>query len=413
MSRRTLRRRGSALAGALRTYHRAAPFAAWLRLLVAIATGLVPVAAAWLTKALIDGLAEAGGTTRLALQATALGVTGAAGAVFQHLARYLDQDVTRKVALHTQAELFAAVVRPPGLAELENPAFHDRVQLARQSSQSGPVLLTASLLAIVQATITLSGFVASLIALSPLAAALVAASVGPTLAAQLRLSRMRADTTAGNSPRLRRQAFYAGMLLDLRAAKEIRLFGLGQYFRGRMLTELGDIQRAERRVDLATARVDGALSLLTAAVSAVVLAITVTRLASGDGRIGDLAVLVAALGAVQATVASTVAQIATADAALVLFEHYLAVLPPNKTTPTEHPPAIAPPQSPEREGGIRFEHVWFRYAEDQPFVLHDLTLTLSPGRSTALVGLNGAGKSTIVKLLCRLYEPTRGRITWD
>ncbi|WP_433045873.1 ABC transporter ATP-binding protein [Dactylosporangium sp. CS-033363] len=413
MSRRTLQRRGAALAGALRTYHRAAPFTAWLRLLVAVAAGLVPVAAAWLAKALIDGLVGAGGGRRLVLQATALGVLGAAGAVMQHLARYLDQEVTRKVALHTQAELFAAVVRPPGLAELESPAFHDRVQLARQSSQSGPVLLTNSLLAVVQATITLSGFLASLVALSPLAAALVAASTGPTLAAQLRLSRMRADTTAGNSPRQRRQAFYAGLLLDLRAAKEIRLFGLGQYFRARMLTELGDVQRAERRVDLATARVDGALSLLTAAVSAVVLAVTVIRLASGDGRVGDLAVLVAALGAVQATVASTVTQIATADAALVLFEHYLAIVPARRTAPAEPPAAVAPRQSPGPERGIRFEHVWFRYGEEQPFVLHDLSLTLPPGRSTALIGLNGAGKSTIVKLLCRLYEPTRGRIIWD
>jgi ATP-binding cassette subfamily B protein len=403
-----LRRRGVTLAGALRTYHRAAPLTAWLRLFAAIAAGLVPVAAAWLTKALLDGLAaEHRAATQLGLFAGALAAAGALGALLQHLAHFLDQEVTRKVGLHTQAELFTAVGRAPGLAELENPAYQDRVQLARQSSQSGPVLLTASLLAIAQGTVTLSGFVVSLIALSPLAAVLVAGSVLPTLAAQLRLSRMRADTQTGNSPRMRRQSFYAGLLLDLRAAKEIRLFGLNGYFRGRMLTELGDIQRGERRVDLATARVDGILSLLTAAVSTVVLVVTVGRLAAGDGRIGDLAVLIAALGAVQSSIAQLVAQVGVADSALALFEHYLAVVKGEKAQ--EHRFGTVEPLT----RGIRFEGVWFRYADDQPWVLRDLRLDLPHGRATALVGLNGAGKSTIVKLLCRFYEPVRGRITWD
>jgi ATP-binding cassette subfamily B protein len=63
--------------------------------------------------------------------------------------------------------------------------------------------------------------------------------------------------------------------------------------------------------------------------------------------------------------------------------------------------------------GIRFEGVWFRYHDDQPWVLRDFDLHLPHGTAVALVGLNGAGKSTVVKLLCRLYEPTAGRITWD
>ncbi|MGI5237912.1 ABC transporter ATP-binding protein [Dactylosporangium sp. CA-139066] len=402
------RRRMATLVGALRTYHRAAPVVAWLRLLVAVVTGLVPVAVAWLTKLLLDGLARPGGApARLGLVALALAVVGAVGALLQHLGRYLDQEVGRKVGLHTQAELFAAVVRAPGLTELEDPTFHDRVQLARQSSQSGPVLLTGSLLTIAQATFTLGGFLASLLALSPLAALLVTASMGPTLAAQLRLSRMRTATTTGNSPRQRRQMFYAALLLDLRAAKEIRLFGLGRYFRDRMLVEIGEQQRGERRVDLATARTDALLSLLTAAVSAVVLVVTVARLATGQGHVGDLAVLIAALGAVQAAVAGLVTQIATADSALALFEHYLAVVPAGRV------PLAAGAAVPSLRQGIRFEDVWFRYGVDQPWVLQGVHLHFRQGQSTALVGLNGAGKSTIVKLLCRFYEPVRGRITWD
>ena len=63
-------------------------------------------------------------------------------------------------------------------------------------------------------------------------------------------------------------------------------------------------------------------------------------------------------------------------------------------------------------GEIRFEHVWFGYKEDE-YVLKDLNFTIHPGEKVALVGPTGAGKSSIIRLLCRLYEPTKGRIFVD
>ncbi|MBD0302774.1 MAG: ABC transporter ATP-binding protein, partial [Tolypothrix sp. T3-bin4] len=65
-----------------------------------------------------------------------------------------------------------------------------------------------------------------------------------------------------------------------------------------------------------------------------------------------------------------------------------------------------------RTGEIRFEQVWFGYKPDE-YVLKDLDFTIHPGEKVALVGPTGAGKSSIIRLLCRLYEPTRGRILID
>ena len=77
-------------------------------------------------------------------------------------------------------------------------------------------------------------------------------------------------------------------------------------------------------------------------------------------------------------------------------------------TPDAPPPVrVLPP------GTVRFEDVWFRYSDDDPWVLRGLTLDLVPGTSTAIVGLNGAGKTTTVKLLARILSPSRGRITVD
>ncbi|WP_431191171.1 ABC transporter ATP-binding protein [Leptolyngbya boryana] len=69
-----------------------------------------------------------------------------------------------------------------------------------------------------------------------------------------------------------------------------------------------------------------------------------------------------------------------------------------------------PPSS--QAGEIRFENVSFAYKADE-FVLHNLDFTIRPGEQVALVGPTGAGKSSIIRLLSRLYEPTSGRILLD
>lgn len=57
-----------------------------------------------------------------------------------------------------------------------------------------------------------------------------------------------------------------------------------------------------------------------------------------------------------------------------------------------------------------FEHVWFKYPNQEEYVLKDINCELNLHEKSALVGPNGAGKSTLIKLLCRLYEPTKGKI---
>jgi ATP-binding cassette, subfamily B, multidrug efflux pump len=84
----------------------------------------------------------------------------------------------------------------------------------------------------------------------------------------------------------------------------------------------------------------------------------------------------------------------------------------------DEPVTVREPESPTAlprpvRGEVRFEGVWFRYGPDGPWVLRDVSFTASPGQTIALVGHTGAGKTTIVNLLLRFYDPERGRITVD
>jgi ATP-binding cassette subfamily B protein len=73
--------------------------------------------------------------------------------------------------------------------------------------------------------------------------------------------------------------------------------------------------------------------------------------------------------------------------------------------------AVAPTLRDER--GIRFEHVGFRYPGNDEWALRDVDVFIPRGESLALVGQNGAGKTTFIKLLTRLYDPTEGRVLLD
>jgi ATP-binding cassette, subfamily B, multidrug efflux pump len=78
----------------------------------------------------------------------------------------------------------------------------------------------------------------------------------------------------------------------------------------------------------------------------------------------------------------------------------------------QEPDPVAPVTLTEVKGRVRFEHVAFRYTDDKPLI-EDLSLTVEPGQTVAVVGPTGAGKTTLVNLLMRFYDVTGGRITVD
>jgi ATP-binding cassette subfamily B multidrug efflux pump len=98
------------------------------------------------------------------------------------------------------------------------------------------------------------------------------------------------------------------------------------------------------------------------------------------------------------------------QSAMASSERVFALLDEPVTVPEPTRPAML--SRPVR-GEVRFENVWFRYSPDGPWVLKDISFTAQPGRTLALVGHTGAGKTTIVNLLLRFYDPDQGRITVD
>ena len=98
------------------------------------------------------------------------------------------------------------------------------------------------------------------------------------------------------------------------------------------------------------------------------------------------------------------------QSAMASSERIFGLLDAPVTVPEPVIPAVLP--RPVR-GEVRFEGVWFRYQPEAAWVLRDVSFTASPGQTVALVGQTGAGKTTVISLLLRFYDPERGRITLD
>jgi ATP-binding cassette subfamily B protein len=397
------------LAEAVRLTRRAAPVGMPLYLLLCLLGGVVPIATAWCTKVLLDGLAAGEAWVTLLPWAVALAVAGLATGLVPVGSGYLKQRLDRAVAVLAMDRLYQAMSRLSGLARIEDPRFRDKLRLAQQTGRSGPGQLVDDGFSAAAAALTLGGFLGTLLVINAGMAVIVLLAAVPALFAHLRLSRSRAQMLWQIAPAERREVFYAELLASLDAAKELRLLGLGDLFRRRMLVELTAAHAAMNGQDRREARTNGLLTGLTALVSAGGLVWSVWLAAGGRLSIGDVAMFVAAVGGVQGALQSLVASLASAHHSVLLFDHYSEIASQSPDLPV---PLVSHPV-PVLRAGIELRDVWFRYAEDGPWVLRGVNLTIPHGHSLALVGLNGAGKSTVVKLLCRFYDPSRGAILWD
>lgn len=240
----------------------------------------------------------------------------------------------------------------------------------------------------------------------------VIASVLPGAVRSWRATTARYEALAGARSELRRSAYVRALALTVPGGMEARLYGLRHWMTGRFRDHwsrgMEDVWRAERRRMTASLQVQ----LLRVPLGALPVVWAVSRRAAGDMSTAELSgFLVAFLGALAVT--------PFLETYPALFHQQTALLPAFfevvegkvMTSRLASRGRLLPPQLAER--GICFENVTFAYPGASAPTLNGLTLELPTGSSLALVGDNGSGKTTILKLLCRFYDVDAGRITWE
>jgi ATP-binding cassette subfamily B protein len=336
------------------------------------------------------------------------------------ISRRVDGACARRLMRATLAEAPVGLLEQPGVLDKMGDARRGLVEYS-----TTPGAAVAGLIALVARYTQLAGAVVITgVVLSPVAALVITAAALVARfgerGAQARYSLLRSRSAAA-----RRKAYY---ILDtgssLAAAKEIRVLGTLPWWRERGRQESGSYLRplwhARRRIRLAPFTVYSVVVLAGTLAVLVMLRDTADRGAVHHGAVhhGGLSVLGLSL-ALQAIlivlrfgVYFPEADDQTQDGmrayeSMLEIERAAAQRSPGRLRPGGRPAGRAP------VSGIAFEKVSFPYPGSGRNVLRELDLEFPAGTSTAIVGLNGTGKTTLVKLLSRLYEPTSGRITVD
>ena len=384
-------------------------------ILFTVVQGLLPLASAWVTKVLFDWLAQrltgnaASGNTLLIWLLTAQTVLTLAIAILPTLNQYLNAELSRRLTILIQTNIYQKINSFAGIAYFENPRIYDTIRLAQQGAEFSSNRTLEIVMQFAQHLITLLSFIGVLLAFNLTLAGLVALAALPLLVAQLKLGQQRFRLAFDLSADERRKAYYSFLLTNVNAAKEIRLFGLGQYFFKKLLTLFQRVQQEERAQEQREVRWELGLSLLSSIIASIAFVLIIFAAFAQRFTLGDVTLYVSAVAAVQSALNGVILAAAGLNEN-VLFHSYYKEL---QALPSSLPVPAMPQPTPPLQTGLELRHVSFRYHADQPWILRDVNLTIPAGSCLALVGLNGAGKTTLVKLLTRLYDPTEGAILWD
>jgi ATP-binding cassette, subfamily B, bacterial len=295
------------------------------------------------------------------------------------------------------------------LASYEDPLFHDKLERARVQA-TDRLGMVQQLGRLVQQVITTVSLAASILFFSPWLLVVLIACVIPAFLGESHFAFLGYAQAFRQTP-VKRQIDYLRFLgASKDSAKELKLFGLSKYLTDRFQKLSDDI--FVQNVALAKRRLlaSSLLSLLTTVGYYGAYAYVILETVRGEMTVATLVFLTGAIAGASANlqmIFSTFSSIADQSLFLTDLLQFFAVRP----TVFSKPNAIKTPRPIKQ--GIEFREVSFSYPGSDRPILRNLNLFLKPDERIALIGENGEGKTTIVKLLTRLYDPTAGQILLD
>jgi len=321
---------------------------------------------------------------------------------------YTDQLLANRYTQHVSVRVMEQAARLD-LTTYEDPIFYDRLERARVQATDRLVLIQ-QMGRLVQQVITTLAFSAALAWASPWLVLLLAVGVlpsflGETHFAFLGYAKNFRQTTA------KRQMDYLRQVAGSReGAKEVKLFGLHTFFSDRFKALAARIYREDVALSRSKLFLGGLLGVVGTLGYYGAYVYVIWRTLGGRYDIGQFTFLTTAIQQASSNlqqVFSTASGIA--DQALFLTD--LLAFFEMKPTVNANPHGRKFPEQVER--GFEFRNVSFAYPGTTRRVLKDFNMFLRPGERIALIGENGQGKTTVVKLITRLYDPTEGQILLD
>jgi ATP-binding cassette subfamily B protein len=374
--------------------------------------GLLPAAIAYVGKLIVDSVVLASQSGLISDRNVALSYVGFEAMLIIILAASqkglsVAQSLLRVLLGQRVNVLILEKALTLDLAHFEDSEFYDKMSQARSQASSRPLALISRTFGLGQSALTLITFSGLLLHFSIWAVIVLVLAAIPSFIAETRFSEHAFRLFRWRSPETRQQHYLETLLAREDYAKEVQLYQLGGMLLQRYHDIFNRLYDEDRNLTIQKGFWGYLLGLLSTGAFYAAYAWIVMEAIAGKISLGEMTMYLVVFRQGQSTFASALTSIGG------MYEDnlYLANLYEFLDQP------IPQSQGSITRGivseGIRFENVSFCYPESQEPVLKNISLHLQHGEKLAIVGENGCGKTTLIKLLTRLYIPSSGRILLD
>ncbi|MDR9454018.1 MAG: ABC transporter ATP-binding protein, partial [Wenzhouxiangella sp.] len=305
------------------------------------------------------------------------------------------------------------------LAFYESPKYFDTLQRARQSGTSRPAQVASNALMLIKNALMLSAVIALMISIDWRLLPILAVAILPALWVRVHFTQVLYQWKKRRTELERRAGYLDWLMTSDFHAKELRLNQLGEYLKNAYTGVKSKIRLEQLNITQSRTWVEMAVSMAAATIFFLALGYLTIQTARGQNTVGDLVLFLLIFQRAQSMGQEIVNQISKLyedHLYLGLLFEFLDLKPQLTVIERKEEPGIRITKSELSKASppkIEVRGVHFTYPGCEAEVLTDLNLTLNPGQVVAMVGANGSGKTSLIKLLTRLYDPSQGQILVD
>ncbi|MDJ0634086.1 MAG: ABC transporter ATP-binding protein [Xenococcaceae cyanobacterium MO_188.B29] len=380
-----------------------------------IVRGIVPGFSIWINKQIVDTVASSLNSQQLDNYGNLFSLVFAwvVAILLQSIQEpFLDvgfRNITEKLSAHINILILDKANNFSDLIYFEDTHFYNEIQLIEEEVNRQPLNL---IMFFGNGFQYLLNLITMLILLFPLGwwiPLLLLFASFPKIYFSFKIQWDTWQTISRKSPQARRMKYYSSVLLTDTYAKEVRLFGLGSLFKQRYQEAFADKYRAMRKIRGKQAWNLSIWEILSAGGNAIAFYRVVVKAVNNQITAGNVLLFIQALNNIQNSLQILFGEFFSLQEALIFMERLFKFLESKPTMELTFSNKNIPTPI---TSGIVFDNVSFAYPDGR-LALKRVSFTLKPGKTVALVGENGAGKTTIIKLLARLYDPNAGKILID
>lgn len=392
---------------ALMMVHRCNPRSFWLRVVYVVLQSVLPLVNLYILKLLIDSVTAGATVGGYGLQVMWLLITMCLVFLLNRIVSALNginnDFLSQRLVDYISDQLQRQSARLD-MQYYDNPAYHDTFHRAQQEASYRPLQILNNIMSFGGSIISIVGVVAMLVSASWWVIVVMIVAVVPGFAVRLYKARRIYQFRRDNTQLYRRTGYYSAILTARDFAKELRTYRITDFFRGRFVDARKRLVRRLLSISRRLGVLDILCSFVEAAAMFAVVWLLVNRAWTGAITIGSFVMLFEAFRRGQGYLTSLVGAIAG------LYDNRLFIGNLFEFLALE--PTILPPSDPEPLPDeiveVEFRDITFRYPDMDCDVLSHFSLRARRGKITRIDGRNGFGKSTLIKLLLRLYDPQQG-----